>query len=186
MRRLAELAGVSPSLISDVERGRVEPSISVLKRLAGALDTTLIYFFSEAVQTQGRVVRARAPSSPAQQASGRDHLRAARAGQKRLARADLRPLRGGRDDGRGARHPRGRGVGDGAQGRLKVWVGDEIYFLDPGDSISFPSTTPHRLANAATKSRNTSGSTRRRRSDASVHVASRRARRKRDGRCLEM
>ena len=46
IRRLARLAGVSPSLISEVERGLIEPSISVLKRLATALDTTLIYFFS--------------------------------------------------------------------------------------------------------------------------------------------
>ncbi len=35
------------------------------------------------------------------------------------------------------------------QGRLKVWVGEEIYFLDPGDAIAFPSTTPHRLENVA-------------------------------------
>src|SRR5688572_1881023 len=56
MRGLAELAGVSASLISDVERGRVEPSISALKRLAGALDTTLIYFFSEDGPSEDRVV----------------------------------------------------------------------------------------------------------------------------------
>ena len=35
------------------------------------------------------------------------------------------------------------------KGRLKVWLGDEIYFLDEGDSIYFPSTIPHRLANVA-------------------------------------
>ena len=34
-------------------------------------------------------------------------------------------------------------------GRLKVWVGEETYFLNPGDSIAFSSTTPHRMANAA-------------------------------------
>ena len=34
-------------------------------------------------------------------------------------------------------------------GRLKVWVGEEIYFLDPGDAICFPSTTPHRMENVA-------------------------------------
>ena len=34
-------------------------------------------------------------------------------------------------------------------GRLKVWVGEEIYFLDPGDAIGFPSTLPHRMENVA-------------------------------------
>ena len=32
-------------------------------------------------------------------------------------------------------------------GRLQVDVGFERYQLGPGDSISFPATTPHRLAN---------------------------------------
>src|SRR5918911_2930340 len=58
MRQLARRAGVSPSLISEVERGRVEPSISVLKRLASVLDTTLTYFFSEPRSDGDRVVRA--------------------------------------------------------------------------------------------------------------------------------
>src|SRR6478752_7158430 len=57
IRGLAERAGVSASLISDVERGKVEPSISTLKRLADALGTTLTYFFSEPTTSTGRVVR---------------------------------------------------------------------------------------------------------------------------------
>src|SRR5690348_13645829 len=58
IRRLANEAGVSASLVSDVERGKVEPSISTLKRLAAALGTTLAFFFSEPARQTGRVVRA--------------------------------------------------------------------------------------------------------------------------------
>src|SRR6476661_3746360 len=58
IRQLAERAGISASLISDVERGKVEPSISTLKRLSDALGTTLTYFFSEPTTSTGRVVRA--------------------------------------------------------------------------------------------------------------------------------
>src|SRR5689334_13445063 len=58
IRKLAERAGVSASLISDVERDKVEPSISTLKRLSDALGTTLTYFFSEPAEHSGRVVRA--------------------------------------------------------------------------------------------------------------------------------
>jgi quercetin dioxygenase-like cupin family protein len=32
-------------------------------------------------------------------------------------------------------------------GRLKVDVGFDAYELSPGDTISFPATTPHRLGN---------------------------------------
>src|SRR5690348_11711962 len=57
IRGLAEAAGVSASLVSDVERGKVEPSISTLKRLADAMGTTLTYFFSEPADPTSRVVR---------------------------------------------------------------------------------------------------------------------------------
>lgn len=150
IRRLAALAGVSPSLISEVERGRVEPSISVLKRLASALDTNLVFFFTEGLETQGRVVRA-------------SERRALRRGRESggvtfelLAPDDceaLEPIFGhyevGASMGSEPVTHTGEEWGMVLRGRLKVWVGDEIYFLDPGDSIWFPSSTPHRMANAS-------------------------------------
>ena len=144
MRGLAELAGVSASLISDVERGRVEPSVSVLKRLAAALDTTLIYFFSEPVRhrtvwcARANRQRARGPERSQRIHGQGDSLRAGVPRQHRDDRGDLRPLRRGGIDGR--REPvthEGEEWGMVLAGRLKVWVGDDIYFLDPGDSISF-------------------------------------------------
>ena len=44
------------------------------------------------------------------------------------------------------------------RGRLKVWVGDEIHFLDRGDSIWFGGATPHRAENVADEPTETSGS----------------------------
>jgi transcriptional regulator with XRE-family HTH domain len=150
IRRLAALAGVSPSLISEVERGRVEPSISVLKRLASALDTTLVYFFTEAVEAQGRVVRAAERRALL-------HSRHASGITFELLAPDecdsLEPIFGryevGASMGTEPVTHSGEEWGMVLKGRLKVWIGDEIYFLDPGDSIWFPSSTPHRLANAS-------------------------------------
>jgi transcriptional regulator with XRE-family HTH domain len=153
MRGLAELAGVSASLISDVERGRVEPSISVLKRLAGALDTTLIYFFSETGPSQDRVVRkgdrrALGPAAGGSAGSGINFELASPDSTEKIeaiyGRYDV-----GASMGEEPVTHEGEEWGMVLAGRLKVWVGDDIYFLDPGDSISFPSTIPHRLANAA-------------------------------------
>lgn len=154
MRGLAELAGVSASLISDVERGRVEPSISVLKRLAGALDTTLIYFFSETGPSQDRVVRKgdrRALGSPAfAGALGPGiHFELASPDSTETIEAIYGRYDVGASMGDEPVTHEGEEWGMVLAGRLKVWVGDDIYFLDPGDSISFPSTIPHRLANAA-------------------------------------
>jgi mannose-6-phosphate isomerase-like protein (cupin superfamily)/DNA-binding transcriptional regulator YiaG len=156
MRGLAELAGVSASLISDVERGRVEPSISALKRLAGALDTTLIYFFSEDGPSEDRVVRRadrRALGRPSFAGPGNPepgiHFELASPDSTETIEAIYGRYDVGASMGDEPVTHEGEEWGMVLTGRLKVWVGDDIYFLEPGDAISFPSTTPHRMANAA-------------------------------------
>jgi transcriptional regulator with XRE-family HTH domain len=161
IRALARRAAVSASLISDVERGRVEPSISTLKRLADALGTTLTYFFSDPSQSNGRVVRASErrllPGRPG--ASIGDRRSGMQASGIRFELAS--PTEAETIEAIFGRYEVGASMGDepvtheGEEwgmvltGRLKVWVGDEIHFLDPGDSIWFPSTIPHRMENVA-------------------------------------
>jgi transcriptional regulator with XRE-family HTH domain len=160
IRKLADRAGVSASLISDVERGKVEPSISTLKRVSDALGTTLTYFFSEPAHNAGRVVRAaeRVVLQGAENSTG--ELRSAI--QTSGIRFELAsPEQAENIEAIFGRYEVGASLGDEPvthageewgmvlSGRLKVWVGDEIHFLDPGDSIWFPSTTPHRMENVA-------------------------------------
>jgi transcriptional regulator with XRE-family HTH domain len=160
IRKLAEAAGVSASLISDVERGKVEPSISTLKRLADALGTTLTYFFTEPGDGNGRVVRASERVALGEGRPGSSEARAAM--ETKGVRFELAsPPAAEKIEAIYGRYDVGASLGDEPvthegeewgmvlRGRLKVWVGDEIYFLDPGDSIGFPSTIPHRLENVA-------------------------------------
>jgi transcriptional regulator with XRE-family HTH domain len=160
IRRLAERAGVSPSLISDVERGKVEPSISTLKRLSDALGTTLTYFFSEPAAQTGRVVRAtermilnKLEASPAElrgsMATGGIRFELASPAETERIEAIYGRYDVGASMGDEPVTHEGEEWGMVLRGRLKVWVGDEIHFLDPGDSIWFPSTTPHRMENVA-------------------------------------
>ncbi len=150
IRKLASLAGVSPSLISEVERGKVEPSISVLKRLASALDTTLVYFFSESNTGPSRVIRR-------QERRRLESVQGGHGVSFELLAPDhaeaMEPIYGryeiGATMGEEPVTHAGEEWGLVLKGRLKVWLGDEIYFLDPGDSIWFESTIPHRLANVA-------------------------------------
>jgi transcriptional regulator with XRE-family HTH domain len=160
IRALAREAGVSASLISDVERGKVEPSISTLKRLASALGTTLAFFFSEPSSQSGRVVRATERDVLGQ--GGEPRSQAARSA---IETAGVRfeiasPTDSELIEAIYGRYEPGASLGDAIthegeewgmvlRGRLKVWVGEEIYFLDPGDAIGFPSTLPHRLENVA-------------------------------------
>jgi transcriptional regulator with XRE-family HTH domain len=156
MRQLAEMAGVSASLISDVERGRVEPSISVLKRLSAALDITLMYFFSETTPDDELVVRAderrvlgAREFSQFQSPSGGIHFELASPESTEVIEAVFGRYEVGATMGDEPVTHEGEEWGMVLRGRLKVWVGDETYLLNPGDSIAFPSTTPHRMANAA-------------------------------------
>jgi len=161
IRALAARASVSASLISDVERGKVEPSISTLKRLAHALGTTLTYFFSEPSEPSGRVVRAseRVALSATGEILENDSRSAIRTRGIRFELASpaeaetIEAIFGhyevGASMGEEPVTHEGEEWGMVLQGRLKVWVGDEIYFLDPGDAIWFPSTIPHRMENVA-------------------------------------
>jgi transcriptional regulator with XRE-family HTH domain len=161
IRSLASLAGVSASLISDVERGKVEPSISTLKRVASALGTTLTYFFSDPAQSNGRVVRAaervavsemdREPKGEARSAIEASGIRfeLASPGQAENIEAIYGRYDVGASMGDEPVTHEGEEWGMVLRGRLKVWVGEEIHFLDPGDSIWFPSTIPHRMENVA-------------------------------------
>ncbi len=59
IRHLAEQAGCSASLISQLENNRVDPSISMLKRIAKALDVNIVDFFmDESLNHEDVVTRA--------------------------------------------------------------------------------------------------------------------------------
>ena len=49
---LAEAAGCSPSFISQVERGKVSPSIATLKRIADVLNATIVDLFVDSIGTE--------------------------------------------------------------------------------------------------------------------------------------
>ncbi len=46
MKRLSELVQCTPSLISQLEKGKADPSISTLKKIAEALNANIVDFFS--------------------------------------------------------------------------------------------------------------------------------------------
>lgn len=58
-KQLGEKAGVSPSLVSQIERGRVSASLNTLRKLAGVLGVPLAHFFDERQEERLRIVRAR-------------------------------------------------------------------------------------------------------------------------------
>lgn len=57
IRQLARLADVTPSLLSQIERGLANPSVNSLKSIANALNAPLFTFFTSEVIKEDLIVR---------------------------------------------------------------------------------------------------------------------------------
>ncbi len=151
LRELARRVGVTPSLLSQIERGGVNPSVGTLFRLAEELGTTTDSFFRDhrRLGAQAMVV-------------GRDRrARIELSGGivwERLTPTDeagfefmhtLYPP-GAVSSAELMRHP-GRDYGILVKGVLDITVAFETHRLQPGDSIAFDASLPHRLVNPGPK-----------------------------------
>lgn len=167
LRRLAEVLGVSPSLISQVETGRAKPSVNTLYALATELGIsldTLLFMDTEPPsrdagdEPAGEVFEAVLPHDPVQRAASRSSIRlGSGVVWERLTSESIRNVDflhvtyevGGESSPADAfqRHS-GQEWGYVLSGTLTVRIGFDEFVLQPGDAISFDSATPHRLFNA--------------------------------------
>ena len=152
LRTLADRLGVSPSLISQIERGRANPSVSTLYAIVAELDISL----DELLFTERRAI-ANSAAGPIQRGSDRHRIRLASGVLwERLTTVSEPGVEflyviyevGGASSAEDAyqRHA-GHEWGYVISGELHVTIGFREYVLEPGDSISLDSRTPHRLAN---------------------------------------
>jgi transcriptional regulator with XRE-family HTH domain len=168
LRGLAELLGVSPSLISQVETGRAKPSVNTLYALANELNISLdvLLFMDTQPPTGGEAGEAEAPiealeivtpHDPVQRATTRTRIRlGSGVVWERLTTESIRNVDflhvtyevGGESSPTDAfqRHT-GQEWGYVLSGTLTVRIGFDEFLLRPGDAISFDSATPHRLFN---------------------------------------
>jgi transcriptional regulator with XRE-family HTH domain len=65
LARTAERAGISPQYLSEIERGRKEPSSEMIAALAGALDTTLIDLTTAVAEDLRRAAHSASARRPA-------------------------------------------------------------------------------------------------------------------------
>lgn len=167
LRGLAEVVGVSPSLISQVETGRAKPSVNTLYALATELGIsldTLLFMDTEPPATgaepeaAGEPLETSLPHDPVQRAASRSSIRlGSGVVWERLTTESIRNVDflhvtyevGGESSPADAfqRH-QGQEWGYVLTGTLMVRIGFDDFLLQPGDAISFDSATPHRLFNA--------------------------------------
>jgi transcriptional regulator with XRE-family HTH domain len=145
---LAKAAGVSRGLISQLELDRANPSVDTLRRIATALDSPIASFFDDG-PANGSVVRREERRTMRIPRSGLTYqlLTPDLNRQIEFILIELEPGQGG---ARAAYGHAGEEAALVLEGQLHVWIGDEEHVLEAGDSISFNSGVPHRIANLGT------------------------------------
>lgn len=144
-RALANRAGLSAGLISQVERGITDPSLHTLRAIAKALETPLFDFFAAPDSADVAVVRADARMALRAPHGGLTYTRLSPgAGRIELLEGVLEP--GGASSQEPWSHPSEECVVV-AEGELVVEVRGRDQLLDAGDSCYFDSRLPHRYRN---------------------------------------
>jgi transcriptional regulator with XRE-family HTH domain len=166
VRELARRLDLSPSSISQIETGKTRPSVRTLYALVSEFGVTVdeVLFTESPPSEDGTSPTAAGPSA----ASAEPGLTVQRAVERpaivlnsgvkwerlmlwadedvEFIEATYEPGGASSPDDSFVRHS-GHEFGYVLSGTLRVVVGFDEFVLEPGDSITFPSSTPHRLSN---------------------------------------
>jgi transcriptional regulator with XRE-family HTH domain len=149
LRELARRLDLSPSAISRYETGKMQPSVRTLYAFASELQVTVDELLFERARTPDELVLQRADDSPGiTLESGVTWKRLMFWSDEEVEFMETTYEPGGAScpDESLVRHD-GHEFGHVLSGTLRVVVGFDELLLGPGDSVAFPSTTPHRLSN---------------------------------------
>lgn len=146
LQALADVCGLSPSMLSLVERGRASPSIGSMVVIASALDVPMSDLLAEEPASEERIVVRAADQRAVETAQHviRRLLREDRSRGVSVALNEYEPHTGNAD--RPLAHG-GFEYGFVLEGKLTVEVEGTAYVLESGDLISYSSRRPHRIWN---------------------------------------
>ncbi len=149
LKHVAEKAGVSESLVSQIERNKVSPSIDTLMTIADVLEIDLEYLFRDFKKDKKvSIVRVDERDSITQQDVTYHQLSMmADPGQKHAIEAFLLEIAPQGEKGDMEYGHAGMELGIILEGQGQLTYGSSIYGLKKGDSISFPSDIPHIFKN---------------------------------------
>jgi transcriptional regulator with XRE-family HTH domain len=149
LKEVAEGAGVSESLVSQIERNKVAPAIDTLLALAEVLDIDLEYLFADFRKERAvRITRVDARASFVRPGIVYERLAEVPQDGRAGIEAYLISLEPGAATGNSEYGHQGVELGVVVEGKAELSIGTKSYVLEAGDSVSFQSDVPHTLGNA--------------------------------------
>jgi transcriptional regulator with XRE-family HTH domain len=144
IRELAKLAEITPSMLSQIERGLANPSIQTLKILAKTLDVPTFSFFIEEKNTADLVVRKDQRKKMVIENLSYELLSPDFTGN--LVSAIMTVLPNTSSSEKLLEH-KGEEVAFVLEGKIKIYLNEEKYILEAGDSVKIPAYMKHKWEN---------------------------------------
>ncbi|MEH7126279.1 XRE family transcriptional regulator [Bacillus sp. JJ1532] len=142
---LAEKTGLSQGLLSQIERGLVDPTVSNFWKICTALNTPINYFFDGSKENQFVIRKGEHRLLQLSNDIVRYHeLMPSHLSDEQILLVEILP--GEQSEMELVSHP-GVEFGYVIQGEMNIALGEDEISLQAGDSIYFQSTTPHRYVN---------------------------------------
>lgn len=143
---LAEKAGVSPGMISQIERNTTVPSIYLFYKIAKALDESISFFLDEE-KPRERVSLIRSGEHRIVHGTGNVYQLLTSNPDRQIEMYRVVFKKGAGDHHSGLAMHEGAECGILLQGTLHIVTTEGEYDLHEGDSVYFESTMPHKLLN---------------------------------------
>lgn len=149
-RQLARASGVANATISQIESGKLNPTVGMLKRVLDGIPIPLAEFFSPDDGSEARVFF-RADELTEIAEGGVSYRQVGTHLGDRAIQLLHERYRPGAGTGRHDIRHEGEECGIVLAGRLRVTVGDQTAVLGPGDAYYFKSSQPHSFHNAGSE-----------------------------------
>lgn len=148
LKVVAQRAGVSESLVSQIERNHVSPAIDTLLALADVLDINLEYLFEEYRKDRPvQIIRAGERPSLQEEDILYEGL-AKQTSSESSVEAYMLTIPAGSHTHHGSYGGHlGREIGFILSGKAKLTYDDKVYELNEGDSLSFSAGSSHSIEN---------------------------------------
>lgn len=144
LKKLADEANCSESLISKIERGSAMPSLATLHRLARALNTNIAHLMAEEDPHTGPVLKANARTTIS--SDGITLERLTQPNRSNLLQGNLHIVAAGAESDGEIEHI-GEEIGYVLEGEMELSVDGEKYHLGAGDAFHFSSRLKHAYRN---------------------------------------